>query len=178
MCKKLVCLICLALLGGLVGNALATYNQYSGPAHFAVVDEYTSYVTGSAQYNWLVNDLSSTSKEWVFVMSHEPGYSAGSHPDNTEVQTYLQPLCETYGVDIYFAGHNHYYARCDKNGVKHITTGGGGAPLSTGSAAYSPYVEVYVQAYHFCKIEINGTQLDLTAKKADGTVIDTFTLNH
>jgi hypothetical protein len=48
-----------------------------GPVHIAVVDEYTSYATGSAQYNWLVNDLASTTKDWVFIMSHEAGYSGG-----------------------------------------------------------------------------------------------------
>jgi len=147
-----------------------------GPVHIAVVDEYASYAPGSAQYNWLENDLASTTKDWVFIISHEPGYSAGGHADNPDVQAYLQPLCELYGVAVYFAGHNHYYARCAKNGVKHITTGGGGAPLSDGNINYSQYVEVYVKANHYCKINITGTQLDFVAVKPDGTVIDTFTL--
>jgi hypothetical protein len=157
-----------------VGGYYWSYDY--GPAHIVVVDEYVSYATGSAQYNWLVNDLASTTKDWVFIISHEPGYSAGGHADNPDVQNYLQPLCEQYGVAIYLAGHNHYYARCAKNGVKHITTGGGGAPLSDGNINYSQYVEVYVKANHYCKINITGTQLDFVAVKPDGTVIDTFTI--
>jgi len=147
-----------------------------GPAHFAVVDQYTSYSTGSAQHTWLTNDLAWTDKEWKFIILHEPGYSAGSHSDNTGVRNYIQPLCEMYGVDIVFAGHNHYYARCNKNGVKHITTGGGGAPLYAPNPNYSAYVETCTQAHHFCKIEIDGRRLDFTAVKPDGTVIDAFSL--
>jgi len=150
-----------------------------GPVHIAVVDQYDeSYKSGSAQYDWLKRDLAGTKKEWKFLMFHEPGYSAGHHGDNGDVQEYIQPLCEKYKVDIAFCGHNHYYARCDKDGVKHITSGGGGAPLRTGSLNYSQYVEVYTQAYHFCKIHVRGDQLTFTALKPDGTVIDEFTLIH
>jgi hypothetical protein len=149
-----------------------------GPAHIVVVDNYDSYAPGSAQYNWLVNDLSSTTKNWKFLLFHTPGYSAGGHADVADVRTYIQPLCEQYGVQLVLNGHNHYYARCGVNGVKHITTGGGGAPLSDGRIDYSEYVEVYVKANHYCKIDIVGEQLTLTAVKPDGTVIDSFNLTY
>lgn len=150
-----------------------------GPAHIAVVDQYDEdYSPSSAQLTWLENDLATTEKEWKFVMFHAPGYSAGGHDDNDDVRNYIQPLCETYRVDIVFCGHNHYYARCDVNGVKHITTGGGGAPLKTPDLNYSSYVESCTKTHHFCRIAINGRRLDLVAMKPDGTVIDSFTLIH
>ncbi len=144
-----------------------------GPMHVAIIDQSLSYSTGSAQYNWLVNDLATSSKPWKFIVLHEPGYSAGVHGDNTSVQNYIQPLCVQYGVSIVFCGHNHYYARKTVDGVKHLTLGGGGAPL------YDPnpsMVEVASKSYHFAKISINGNQLDFEALKPDGTVIDLFTL--
>jgi hypothetical protein len=148
-----------------------------GPAHIAVVDQHSEeYHSSSEQYSWLEHDLATTDKDWKFLMFHKPGYSAGGHHDDSFVQKYVQPLCEWYGVDIVFCGHNHYYARCDKNGVKHITTGGGGAPLYTGSLNYSEYVEVYAKTHHFCKIHIHGRQLDFVAVKPDGTIIDEFAL--
>ncbi|HUW19455.1 MAG TPA: metallophosphoesterase [Sedimentisphaerales bacterium] len=150
-----------------------------GPVHVVTLDQYgASYAPGSAQYEWLVDDLKSTRKEWRILQFHEPGYSAGHHEDNQDVQNWIQPLCERYGVDIVFAGHNHYYARCDKNGIKHITGGGGGAPLSDGKADYSEYVEVYAKSYHFCKIDVRGKLLDFQAVKPDGTIIDAFSLSH
>jgi len=149
-----------------------------GPAHITIIDQYEkAYNRGSAQYYWLRNDLATTNKLWKILQFHEPGYSAGHHGDNYDVQGYIQPLCEQYKVDIVFCGHNHYYARCDKNGVKHITTGGGGAPLHyDGSVNYSEYVEVCVTAHHFCKIDIRGDELTFQAVKPDATIIDEFVL--
>jgi hypothetical protein len=146
-----------------------------GPAHFAVVDQYTSYVPGSAQYIWLESDLASTTRPWKFIYLHEPGWSAGGHSNNTVVQDYIQPLCETYGVQIVFAGHNHYYARGVVNGVHHITTGGGGAPPYNPTAGW-PNIVTQISAYHYCKVEINAGFLDYTAITRSGTVIDTFSV--
>jgi hypothetical protein len=145
-----------------------------GPTHFIVVDQYTSYGPGSQQLNWIENDLASTTKPWKFIYLHAPGWSAGGHSNNTSVQNYIQPLCEQYGVPILFAGHNHYYARAEVNGVQHITTGGGGAPLYPPDPNY-PNIITATQAYHFCKIEIEDNLLSFKAIKPDGTVIDSFT---
>ena len=149
-----------------------------GPVHVAVVDQYDeAYGAGSDQLTWLENDLAATTKEWKFIMLHEPGYSAGGgHDDEIDVQTYIQPLCETYGVDIVFAGHNHYYARCDANGIKHITTGGGGVSLDSADPHYSIYVETTTSAWHFCTIEIDGTTLNFEAREPNGSLVDSFSL--
>ena len=149
-----------------------------GPAHIVVLDQYTtSYAPGSPQYIWLQNDLANATAPWKFIQLHEPGWSAGIHANNSEVQDYIQPLCETYGVDIVFTGHNHYYARAMVNGVAHITTGGGGAPLY-GPEAGHPNIVAHDRSNHFCKIDIQGKQLTFEAVRLDGTVIDTFTMSH
>jgi len=151
-----------------------------GPAHITVIDQYEQlYTPGSEQYDWIVQDLASTDKEWKFIQLHEPGYSAGGgHDDAPYVQDYIQPLCEQYAVDMVVAGHNHYYARCNRNGVIHITTGGGGAPLRTPNPTYSPHVQVAAETYHFCKINIQKNELHFEAVTPDANVVDTFTLTH
>jgi len=146
-----------------------------GPAHFVMVDQYTDYGQGSAQLTWIENDLASTPKPWKFLVMHEPGWSAGGHANDTTVQNYIQPLCEKYGVAILFAGHNHYYARAEVNGVEHITTGGGGAPLSPPDTTY-PYILTATRTFHYCKIEIDRNSLTFTAVTPSGNVIDGFTL--
>ena len=149
-----------------------------GPAHFVVVDQYTSYGPGSAELNWIENDLQSTSKSWRFIYLHEPGWTAGGgHGNNTSVQNYIQPLCELYGVAIVFAGHNHYYARAEVNDVIHITTGGGGAPLRAPDPS-SPNIIETIEAYHFCKVEINNSTLNFTVVTPGGTTIDEFTIEN
>lgn len=144
-----------------------------GPAHFTVVDQYTSYSPGSPQLQWIEDDLAASNKPWKFIYLHEPGWSAGGHSNEIPVQDYIQPLCEEYGVSIVFAGHNHYYARALVNGVHHVTTGGGGAPLYTPDPGY-PYVVQTAKEYHYCKVSIDGSALNFEAVKPDGTVLDAF----
>jgi hypothetical protein len=154
-----------------------------GPAHITIIDLKTENDSlGEAQKTWLEADLAASTKEWKFLQFHAPIYSAYSvegdrgHENNLIEQDYIQSLCEMYEVAIVFCGHNHYYAHCDVNGVKHITTGGGGATLRTPYLLYDPSIVTALAAYHFCKVGINGLQLDFEAVASDGTVIDTFTL--
>ncbi len=150
-----------------------------GPVHVAVLDQYTSYGSGSTQYNWLVNDLSSSTKKWKFVIYHAPGWSAGDHSVSSTVRNALQPLFETYGVDIVFCGHNHNYARCEVNGVVHITTGGGGAPLDNINMNFNEDGGNIITASkenHFCMVEIDENYLYLDAVKTNGTTIDSLTI--
>jgi hypothetical protein len=93
-----------------------------------------------------------------------------------DVQNLLQPLCEQYGVQIVFAAHNHYYARACKNGVYHITTAGGGAPLYEIEEEF-PNVINTLRVHHYCKVAIEGDTMTVTAIKPDGEVIDEFQID-
>ncbi|RPJ47358.1 MAG: hypothetical protein EHM19_03075, partial [Candidatus Latescibacterota bacterium] len=147
-----------------------------GPAHFTVIDQYTAYGPGSPQLAWIEADLASTTKPWRFVLLHEPGWSAGGgHENDPDVQTYLQPLFAAHDVSIVFAGHNHYYARAEVEGVEHVTTGGGGANLHTPNPAY-PNVVQTARAYHYCTVEIDGGRLRFRALAPEGTLLDSLTL--
>lgn len=147
-----------------------------GPVHFTVVDQYSSYGPGSAQLDWIETDLASTAKPWKILYLHEPGWSAGGHSNNTNVQNYIQPLCEQYDVPMLFAGHNHYYARAVVNGVQHITTGGGGAPLYDPNPTY-PNVVASAKAYHVCIVEIDGGSLHFEALTPAGVLLDSLTMS-
>ncbi len=148
-----------------------------GPIHVTVVDQFTSYAPGSAQLQWITDDLARTNKTWKFIVLHEPGWSAyGGHPNNTVVQAYLQPLCLQYGVSIVFGGHNHYYSRAAVNGVQHLTIGGGGAPLVTPDT-YMPYIVASARANHHCTLAIDGDTLRFKVfNTANGAALDSFTL--
>lgn len=159
------------------------YSFDYGPAHFAVVDQYTAYTVGSSQYNWLVSDLSASTKPWKFIILHEPGWSAaGGHANNTTVQNVIEPLCVQYNVPIVFAGHNHYYARAavpEAGGItiQHVTAGAAGAPLYTPDNS-QPNIVSSAKAYHFCKISIESDYiLKFEAINSDGTLIDQFTIS-
>lgn len=147
-----------------------------GPAHFVMLDAYSDFGVGSAQYNWLEADLAATTKTWKFVAIHEPGWSAGGgHENNITFQTDLQPLIQQYGVAMVLAGHNHYYARAMVNDVVELTVGGGGAPLYTPQAG-QPDVVVTNETYSFGEFTISGNTLSAKVVDNSGATIDTFTI--
>lgn len=152
------------------------YSFDYGPIHFTIIDQYTPYTPGSAQYTWLENDLATSSKPWKIILDHEPGWSAypisGGNGNNITVQNYIHPLCLKYGVQFVVSGHNHFYSRADVNNVMHITTGGGGAPLYPPAAREN--IVMMDKSYHFCKFDIDNDKLKLTAQRSDGSIIETF----
>ena len=147
-----------------------------GPAHFIMLDQYTAYTAGSAQYNWLKSELAGTSKKWKIIVLHEPGWSAnGGHPNNTTVQSVLEPLFEQYQVAMVMAGHNHYYARASVNGIQHLTIGTGGAPTYAPASGQPNIVKTY-QGYGYAKFAISGSTLTGWFVDINGAVQDTFTV--
>ena len=148
-----------------------------GPVHVAVVDQYADVSPTSVQWTWLKEDLAAAQQPWKFILLHEPGWSAGPHPNNDVVQKIIQPIAYHQGVAVIFAGHNHYYARAEVDGVVHITTGGGGAPL------YDPLpgsanVRYAQKSYHYLKVEVNGNALHVTVLTPENVEIDSFTITH
>jgi predicted phosphodiesterase len=177
------------------GDATSFNNLYwsfdYGPIHFTVVDQYSPYIPGSAQYQWLENDLATTTKPWKIVMFHEPAWAAGTHGNNKNTQTHIDPLIKKYGVDLVFSGHNHNYVRCQANDeaeaagdtialkVPYVTVGNGGAPLykvdTTNTGAYR-HVVTALSEYGYVTFEVNHATLTMNAyavTKADGSRLST-----
>lgn len=147
-----------------------------GPAHFVIIDQYSGGDANSPRWQWLKENLASSTKKWKFIVLHEPGWSAGPHENNSDVQKIIHPLAVRYGVSIIFAGHNHYYARALVDGVTYLTTGGAGAPLYDPENGW-PNIIISKKADHYLRVEINGDTLTLTALTPQGDIIDQFTLN-
>lgn len=113
-----------------------TYGNVFNIGLNTVADDYPSeapsYAPGSNQYNWLVSQLQSTAFQnatWHVVYMHHPAYTwCQGHSESANVQNYLVPLFEQYGVDMVFYGHSHVYERYVNNGVQYVLSGGGGAP--------------------------------------------------
>jgi hypothetical protein len=147
-----------------------------GPMHVIMMDQYTSYSSGSAQYNWIKSDLAATTKKWKIVVLHEPGWTAGGgHNNNTTIQNTYEPLFEQYKVAVVLGGHNHYYARASVNDVQHLTIGTGGAPLYSPASGQPNIVKTY-KGNGFVKFDINGSTLTGSFVDVGGTIRDTFTV--
>ena len=152
------------------------YSFDYGDCHVVSLNSEDDYSSGSTQYNWFVNDISSTGKKWKIVFLHKPAYSSGSHGGELSIQTHLVPLFEQYRVNIVFCGHDHLYERSLKNGVFYIVTGGGGAPLYPPNQKSNPYQVYAVDTHHYCLVELDdGPYLSFKAYNENNDCFDSFT---
>lgn len=104
--------------GGIASGSELYYSFDYGNIHFVCLDSFTSSnLNGDAMYNWLENDLASTTQKWIIAFWHHPPYSRSSaHDSNSEVgqrrtRERANPILERYGVDLQLGGHNHFYSR-------------------------------------------------------------------
>ncbi|CAL5230081.1 g13538 [Coccomyxa viridis] len=119
-------------------NSFQFYSVNVGPTHNIFLSSYIDYTTGSAQYNWLLNDLQSIDRSktpWVIASNHHPLYSTDtSFKEYEQMRVMLEPLMYQYGVDVFYNGHVHSYERINPVynylnnicGTVHITIGDGG----------------------------------------------------
>lgn len=134
----------------------------------------TNIANDKQQIAWLKQALASSQADWQVVYGHHPVLSSGLHGDSATMQQVYLPLFKQYGVDAYFAGHDHDYERfVSKDGVLLLVTGGGGAYLRhfPGVAAGS---QVRLQAHHFVGVTFTKTHLRGETIDKYGKVIDRF----
>jgi len=168
------------------GDREEYYSFNWGNAHFIALDTNQSYAPGSAQYNWLVNDLENTHQYWKFVFFHHPPYSSSAHGSDLNVRNTLGPVFEKYHVALVFTGHDHDYERtwpmlngavstAWDGGVVYVVTGGGGAPLyPAGADDFTAYSS---SRYHFVRVQVAGCKLSLQAIDINGNVFDAYELS-
>jgi predicted phosphodiesterase len=78
------------------------------------------------QLDWFDRALKDSKSDWKMAYFHHPLYSSGeTHGSETDLRTLLEPLFLKYGIDVVFAGHEHFYERVKpQNGIHYFTCGG------------------------------------------------------
>src|SRR6185295_112429 len=103
--------------GGVPSGTEKYYSFDYGRIHFIALDSMTSSrQPGSPMLTWLLNDLESTSQDWIIAFWHHPPYTKGSHNSDTETELIemrqnVLPILEAGGVDLVLTGHSHCYER-------------------------------------------------------------------
>src|SRR5664279_3263598 len=123
-------------------SGLEDYYSFDyGDIHFLVLNTQLAYTVGSAQYNWVMSDLTNTTSKWKIVVGHIPGYTAGgsgAHVEDANMIAMAVNIFVPKGVDLVLNGHNHFYQHNRVSGLDHVVIGSAGAPLyPTGSASYT-----------------------------------------
>jgi chitodextrinase len=112
----------------------SNYGTSSGPYE---TDRDAHWLTSSAEYQWLANDLAAHPNALKFAFWHYPLHSeSNSQPSDTFLQGgpgTLQGLLNAHHVAIAFNGHAHGYHRFapDSGGMVSYVFGNGGAALGS-----------------------------------------------
>lgn len=162
------------------------YSFDYGNAHFVILNSNNN--TNETAKQWLREDLQNTTKKWKFAVFHHPAYQA--FDDNKNIDDSIQenwiPILEQYGVDMVFVGHQHLYMRThpiyqgevqtdsEAYGIVYVM-GNAGSKFYKGGQDF-PYIAIEETGSNYQIININGDDLTLTAKKANGELIENFTL--
>jgi len=173
------------------------YSFDHGDAHFVVLympfyieipalDAYRLF-EGSDQYNWLTNDLASSSQPWKFLFLHHPLASSGSHrndhyagsllTDAQVLQNLLLPVAVRYGVEMIFSGHDHDYERFNPiDGVQIIANGSAGSQMNGIQDQRDGASSQFYTVPEFLKVTVQGDSLFLQAITTNGNVFDHMSL--
>jgi predicted phosphodiesterase len=175
------------------------YSFRYGDAEFFVLDTNTlrtlSLAPGGEQYKWLEKSLAASDAKWKFCYHHHPAYSSdaddygntakGASTNGDPRVKLLLPLYEKHKVDIVFNGHIHLYERSwpvkdgkvnQKDGVTHITSGGGGGPLEQIGPVATFFKQESRTDFHYCYVAIQGGTLSFKAFDQENRLFDHFTM--
>ena len=170
------------------GTAL-DWAQQIGPALIVGVD-------GRPAHGWrdarrLEKTLAESKAKFILFASHYPAYSSGNNgrldsrtgqpKDNGYriARGVFLPLLRKHKATAFLAAHEHMYERSRlPGGIPQIITARAGAPRSVrhrDAATANPYSKVLEATLHHTLFEFDGDGCTFTAKRPDGSVIETLT---
>jgi tartrate-resistant acid phosphatase type 5 len=155
------------------------YDYVLCAVHFFVIDSEPSEPDGitsnSAQAQWLMRRLSSSTSSWNVVYFHEAPYSSGAvHGSNTSLRW---PFRE-WGADLVLNGHNHIYERVEVDGMYYVTNGLGGGPIQPIGDPVAGSIVRYNDSNGAGFIDANATTLIVRFLAIDYSQVDQFVLSH
>lgn len=149
----------------------------AGNGLFLVLDSYLDdqekKITGE-QLKWLDDVLNKSGKSHKFVFLHHPLYTepGKGHHSGDSLDAYpkdrdrVAELFKKYKVRTVFAGHEHFYQRKTVDGIIHVITGGGGAPL---------YLKDEEGGfYHYIHVTVDGDSVTAEVVDINGKIRDKF----
>lgn len=147
------------------------YSVERGDVYIAVLNHTSNKDTLQQFAQWLIEDAAKTSCTWKVLVTHVPAYYTNPTGGGEIYQQYLPAACDTAGIDFYFSGNDHSYARTapmtggqvEEKGTVYYICG------STGGKSYSI---VDNKDFHFEKatLDFESIYVDVTADRFQATV--------
>ena len=152
------------------GKEYYSFRPKMGVRFFALDSNYMS----PEQLEWLDKELSASGSDWKIAFFHHPMYSTGGrHGSDLRLREELEPRFVKYGVDVVFAGHEHFYERLHpQKGIYHFVSGAG-AKLRSGDLEGGPiHAKGFDAGYHFMLIELTDEQMHFQVLSEQGRTVD------
>jgi predicted phosphodiesterase len=150
------------------------YSFDYGDVHFLAISTENALGENSKQVRFAKEDLANTDAKWKIVMFHIPAYCGGGHGENRVMKRFTKDVIEPNDVDIVLTGHSHFYQRNYVNGVYHIVSAGGGAPLYTPKE--KDYTQIQAKKYHYMIWNASPEKLSFKVYDTEGNIIDELEL--
>jgi predicted MPP superfamily phosphohydrolase len=152
-------------------NGKRYYTFEKGNVKFFVLD---STRVDRPQLEWLDKELSGSGSEWKIAYFHHPLYSTGgTHGPELAVREVVEPLLLKYGVDVVFAGHEHFYERIKpQQGITYFISGAGGQLRKGDLHRVEPMAAGYDQDRSFMLVEVVGPAMYFQSITRTGQVVD------
>ena len=151
------------------------YTFTKGPIQFFVLD---SNYLDRKQLEWLEQQLKTSKLNWKIAYFHHPLYSSGAaHGSEVDLRNLVEPLFVKYGMNVVFAGHEHFYERIKpQKGITYFVNGSS-AKLRKGNIGQSGMTaKGFDTGFAFMIIEIAGAEMHFQTIEAGGQTIDSGTI--
>jgi len=153
------------------GDTYYTFTASRGSVRFFALE--SDYVD-RRQLDWLERELERSDEQWKICFFHHPLYSSGArHGPSLSLREVLEPLFVKFGVNVVFAGHEHFYERLQpQQGILYFISGGA-ARLRRGNIRRGSLTAAgFDQDNHFMLVEIAGDTMSFQAISRTGKTVD------
>lgn len=153
-------------------NGEEYYNFTKGPVSFYSLN---SNYMDKRQLKWLEEKLAADASRWKVAFFHHPPYSSGKkHGSSTSLREVVEPVFLKYGVNVVFAGHEHFYERIKpQKGVYYFISGAGGKLRDGNIDAGSPLTaKGYDSDMSFMLVEVAGDEMHFQCVNRLGETVD------
>ena len=127
-----------------------------------------------AQLDWIRKELADSNEEWKVCVFHHPLYSSGrAHGPSLELREVLEPVFVEHGVDVVFAGHEHFYERTKpQKGIVHFIVGASATVRKGNIQKTDLTARGYDRDLSFLLAEVDGEELRFQAVSRTGETVD------
>ena len=152
-------------------NGQRYYSFKKGNVRFFALD---SNYFDQKHADWLDKELAGAGEDWKICFFHHPIYSSGGrHGSEIDLRAQLEPILIKHGVQVVFAGHEHFYERLKPQKGIYYFVNGGGAKLRRGDITRTPMTaKGFDSDRSFMLVEIDGDILRFQTITRTGKKVD------